>query len=214
MKKVKSGKRKNLRSSSSSTSPSIWSFGLLPLFLLLVFLLLLVFILLPPFSFRSFTGVRSDSSSSVLSSSEITPNVYNKVLIEKYEEIIRKAQSLAHRYKNLTGDIPSSHSKFPPPQLKQSSPHSITASLIHNFLHSRSTGDGDSSTSHLRVGRVSGSGEDRSSRGDGDPSSGGVEIVTVDPASNIPKDLVIGIAQDTDPKNLAVFCKSLRRYVI
>ena len=117
---------------------------------------------------------------SVIGNSLTEPHISGK--IAQYEDILRRAQALTLRYKNLTGtDYFGSPVKAAILSTSTTLPPIITATNPPTVITK------------------------------GEAGGGGTSMIQVDNDLIKKKDIVIGMAQDTDPKNLAVFCTSLRK---
>lgn len=203
----------------SKTSP-LTVLAVLIIFMIIVYTMSIVY---SSSSDRDVPGLSMITSLFNVGSSEsaVSTAVHDK--LHEYEEIVLKARHLAMRYKNITGKSPPGASPVttngdtnnkPTESSEQqhtSSSSSVTSWLrnhigignSHNFL--RPTGgapvnDGTQTSASATT-----------KQSESDVSKTGT--TTADSTTIGATDLIIGIAQDTDPKNLAVFCKSLRRYI-
>ena len=103
--------------------------------------------------------------------------------LQKYHEVLERAKALTERYRNMTEE--GKHAIDPPLPVIQQSSTAVEKQPPKTSLRQQE---------HLQK-----------------PLFRAKSSHATSSSFNSKKDIVIGMAQDTDPKNLAVFCSSLRK---
>jgi len=106
-----------------------------------------------------------------------------EVLLKRYEAVVERARSLSLRYRNVTGVA-----------------HPLESDLMRESSNDRSLGNRSNSPPGIQSIVIGNHLNVQSSK---DPTSATGNFAL--------KDLVLGMAQDTDPKNFVVFASSLRK---